>query len=60
VSRTAAAAIDQHTTSRIPQVILSLIVPAAVLLYMFKFSKSYPERVTQASGDSPRHEMPAH
>jgi hypothetical protein len=59
VSRTAAAAIDQHTTSRIPQIILSLIVPVVVLLYMFKFSKSYPERVTQASGDSPRHEMPA-
>jgi hypothetical protein len=59
VSRIAAAAIDEHTTSRVPQIILSLVVPVVILVCMFKFSKSYPERVTQASGDSPHHEMPA-
>jgi hypothetical protein len=60
VSRTAAAAIDLHTTHRVVEIIFSLVIPVVILLYMFKFSKSYPERVTQASGDSPRHEMPAH
>ena len=48
VSRVAAAAIDEHVASRTaPQLILSLLVPVAILVYMFKFSKSYPERVAQ-------------
>jgi hypothetical protein len=44
VSRVAAAAISG--TGRLPQLVLSLLVPVVIVLYMLKFSKSYPDRVT--------------
>jgi intracellular septation protein A len=44
VSRIAAAAINGHTTRRLPELLLGLIVPGAIILYMLKFSKSYPDR----------------
>ena len=47
VSRVAAAAINGHTTRRLPEILLGLVVPLGICLYMLKFSKSYPERVTQ-------------
>ncbi len=40
----AAAAIDGHTTRRLPETLLGLVVPVAIITYMLKFSKSYPER----------------
>jgi hypothetical protein len=46
VSRVAAAAINGHTTRRLPEILLGLVVPLGICLYMLKFSKSYPERVT--------------
>jgi intracellular septation protein A len=46
VSRVIAAAINGHTTRRLPELLLGLAVPAVILLYMLRFSKSYPERVT--------------
>ena len=46
VSRLAAAAINGHTTHRLPELLLGLAVPAVILIYMLRFSKSYPERVT--------------
>ena len=46
VSRVAAAAINGHTTRRLPELLLGLVVPVVISLYMLKFSKSYPERVT--------------
>ena len=45
VSRVAAAAINGHTTRRLPDILLGLIIPGAIILYMLKFSKSYPDRV---------------
>ena len=45
-SRVAAAAIDGHTTRRLPETILGLVVPVVVIVYMLKFSKSYPDKVT--------------
>ncbi len=52
VSRVAAAAINGHTTHRLPELLLGLAVPGVIILYMLKFSKSYPDRVT--------HHEPAH
>jgi hypothetical protein len=52
VSRVAAAAINGHTTHRLPELLLGLAVPCVILLYMLRFSKSYPDRVT--------HTEPAH
>jgi hypothetical protein len=52
VSRIAAAAINGHTTRRLPELLLGLALPSLILLYMLRFSKSYPERVT--------HHEPAH
>ncbi len=46
VSRVAAAAINGHTTHRLSELLLGLAVPSVILLYMLKFSKSYPDRVT--------------
>jgi hypothetical protein len=48
LSRLAAAAINGHTTHRLPELLLGLAVPSVILLYMLKFSKSYPDRVTHA------------
>jgi hypothetical protein len=47
VSRLIAAEINGHTTRRLPELLLGLVVPAAILFYMLKFSKSYPDRVTR-------------
>lgn len=46
VSRVAAVAINGHTIRRLPDLLLGLAVPALILLYMLRFSKSYPDRVT--------------
>ena len=46
LSRVAAAAINGHTTRRLPEILLGLVIPGAIILYMLKFSKSYPDRVT--------------
>jgi hypothetical protein len=46
LSRVAAAAINGHTTHRLPELLLGLAVPSVILLYMLRFSKSYPDRVT--------------
>jgi hypothetical protein len=48
-SRVAAVAINGHTTRRLPDLLLGLAVPALILIYMFRFSKSYPDRVTHES-----------
>jgi hypothetical protein len=48
VSRLAAAAINGHTTHRVPELLLGLAVPAVILIYMLRFSKSYPDRVTHS------------
>jgi uncharacterized membrane protein YoaK (UPF0700 family) len=53
VSRVAAAAINGHTTRRLPELLLGLLVPAAIILYMLKFSKSYPDSVTHESVQAP-------
>src|SRR5580658_6387577 len=45
LSRVAAAAINGHTTRRLPELLLGLAVPGVIVLYMLKFSKSYPDRV---------------
>jgi len=48
LSRVAAQAINGHTTRRLPELILGLAVPLVICLYMLKFSKDYPDRVTHA------------
>jgi hypothetical protein len=49
LSRVAAAAIG----GRVPQLLLGLAVPVVITLYMLKFSKSYPERVTHEPAHAP-------
>jgi hypothetical protein len=53
VSRVAAAAINGHTTRRLPELLLGLVVPGVIVLYMLKFSKSYPDRVTHNEPNQP-------
>ena len=45
-------AVSGHTTHRLPDLLLGLAVPALITIYMLKFSKSYPDRVTHAQ-DAP-------
>ena len=44
-SRVAAAAINGHTTRRLPDILLGVVLPVLIIIYMLKFSKSYPDRV---------------
>ena len=37
--------IDRHTTHRLNEALLGLIVFSGIIVYMLKFSKSYPDRV---------------
>jgi hypothetical protein len=48
VSRVLGAALSRGTTSRVPELLFGLAVPVVVILYMLKFSKSYPDRVTHS------------
>ena len=51
--RVAAAAINGHTTRRLPETLLGLVIPVVIILYMLKFSKSYPDRVTHRPAEAP-------
>ena len=53
VSRVLAAAINGRTTHRLPETLLGLVIPVAIILYMLKFSKSYPDRVTHEPAHAP-------
>ncbi len=53
LSRVAAAAIDGHTTRRLPETLLGLAIPVIIVIYMLKFSKSYPDRVTHEPAGAP-------
>jgi hypothetical protein len=54
VSRVAAVDVNGHTTRRLPDLLLGLAVPALILIYMLRFSKSYPDRVThQSAAEAP-------
>jgi hypothetical protein len=53
VSRVAAEAINGHTTRRLPELLLGLAVPLVIIVYMLKFSKSYPDRVTHHGEPAP-------
>jgi hypothetical protein len=46
-SRVVAAIIDRHTPhSRLLEILFSAVIPVAIIVYMLKFSKSYPDRAT--------------
>jgi hypothetical protein len=45
VARVAAAAVNGHTTRRLPETLLGLVVPVVIIIYMLRFSKSYPDKV---------------
>jgi hypothetical protein len=60
VSRLIAAVIDQHATShRLPDLLFGTAVPVVIIVYMLKFSKSYPERVTGQTPGTPGAQGPA-
>lgn len=54
LSRVGAAAIGRHTAShRLPELLLSLVVPVVIVIYVLKFSTSYPDRVTREPAEAP-------
>ncbi|MGD0378320.1 MAG: hypothetical protein ABSB01_27595 [Streptosporangiaceae bacterium] len=53
LSRVGAAAINGHTTRRLPELLLGLAVPLVICLYMLKFSKDYPDHVTHNEPAAP-------
>jgi hypothetical protein len=55
-SRIAAAALNEHTSSRLPYLLLGLLLPLVIILHMLRFSKSYPKSVLrqeQLAADHP-------
>ena len=53
LARVAAAAIDRHNPHRLLELLLSLGVPLAIIVYMLKFSTSYPDRVAHEPPGAP-------
>jgi hypothetical protein len=47
LSRVAAAAIGRHSSHHVAELLLGVAVPLVIILYMLKFSKSYPDSVTR-------------
>jgi hypothetical protein len=52
-SRVAAAAINGHTTRRLPDILLGTVIPVLIIIYMLKFSKAYPDRVAHQQPTQP-------
>jgi hypothetical protein len=53
ISRVVAAAIkDRPGSHSVLELVFSAVIPVVILVYMLKFSKSYPERVTQTQTQS--------
>jgi hypothetical protein len=48
ISRIVAAAIKNQGGGHVLQLVFSAAIPVVILIYMLKFSKSYPERVTHS------------
>jgi hypothetical protein len=53
VCRLGAAAINEHTNGRVLEILLGLVVPVVIIVYMLKFSTSYPDRVAHESVEVP-------
>jgi intracellular septation protein A len=53
VCRVAAAAVNEHTSSNLPVILVGLVVPLVIIVYMLSFSKSYPDRVAHHSAAAP-------
>jgi hypothetical protein len=51
--RVAAAAVSRSGSHRLPDLLLGTAIPVVVIIYMLKFSKSYPERVTHTEASAP-------
>jgi intracellular septation protein A len=52
-SRVTAAAVGRHSSHQVVELLLSAVVPVAIVLYMLKFSKSYPDRVAHEPANAP-------
>ena len=54
VSRLIAAILDEHTSgTRLPDLLFGTAIPIVIIVYMLKFTQSYPEKVTGHGGDQP-------
>jgi hypothetical protein len=53
LARVAAAAIDRHNPHRLLELLVGLGVPLAIIVYMLKFSASYPDRVAHDPPGAP-------
>jgi hypothetical protein len=53
VSRVIAAVVERHASHRLPDLLLGTAIPVVIIIYMLRFSKSYPERVTRTETGTP-------
>lgn len=53
LSRVAAAAVERSGSHRVADLLLGTAVPVVIIIYMLKFTKAYPERVTHAEASAP-------
>jgi hypothetical protein len=51
--RVAAAAVQRSGSHRLPDLLLGTALPIVIFIYMLKFTKSYPERVTRTEASAP-------
>jgi hypothetical protein len=60
ISRLIAVIIEQNSTGshRVIDLVFAAAIPVVILIYMLRFSKSYPEKVTHHD-DGPRHASPS-
>ena len=60
VSRVIAAIIIEHSTGRhrLPDLLFGTAIPIVLLVYMLRFSKTYPEKVTR-HGEGPKQASPS-
>jgi hypothetical protein len=53
VSRVAAAVVERSGSHRVADLLLGTAIPVVIIIYMLKFTKSYPERVTHTEASAP-------
>lgn len=51
--RVAAATLQRSGSHRLPDLLLGTALPVVIVVYMLKFTKSYPERVTRTEASAP-------
>jgi hypothetical protein len=53
LSRVAAAVVERSDSHRVADLLLGTAIPVVIIIYMLKFTKAYPERVSHTEASTP-------